>query len=530
MLIHPYFEDPQVVSVGALDQRAYTIPYASLDQAKHAKNRRESSSYLDLNGIWNFKYFPNVRTIEAPYWEQAQGLDWDQIPVPSCWQMQGYDQIQYSNTEFPIPYDPPYVPYNNPAGLYQRQLDLGDWTEATRYELVFEGVDSAFYVWVNGHFVGYDQISHATSIFDISDYLVAGSNRLSVLVLKWSDGTYLEDQDKFRNSGIFRDVYLLKRQPTRMLDFSLTTQLSSDSQTGYLGLSVTATAGLAQGHYELYAPDGALVGEGSLPLGQPDWQIEIPNPQIWSSEAPHLYSLYWQVGEEYYRHQVGIRQLAIQDNCLYINHQSVKLLGVNHHDSWPDTGATVTLERQRQDLLLMKDLNFNAVRTAHYPKSPEFYELCDQLGFYVISETDLECHGVVDLYGMGGNDNYNLLAYDERFKQACLARMMANVRALKNFSSIIMWSAGNESGYGPNIEAMLQAARQEDSSRPLHYEAYWYHKPDVTYDTQYLDVWSRMYPSVEEIEATYWIGLLSSVNMRMPWGMGQVIWLITMTV
>ena len=503
MLIHPYFEDPLLVSVGALDQRAYTIPYASLDQAKQAKNRRESSSYLDLNGIWQFKYFPNVRTIEAPYWEQAQGLDWDQIPVPSCWQMQGYDQIQYSNTEFPIPYDPPYVPYDNPAGLYQRQLDLGDWTEATRYELVFEGVDSAFYVWVNGHFAGYDQISHSTSIFDISDYLVAGSNRLSVLVLKWSDGTYLEDQDKFRNSGIFRDVYLLKRQPTRMLDFSLTTQLSSDSQTGYLGLSVTATAGLAQGHYELYAPDGGLVGEGSLPLGQQDWQIEIPNPQIWSSEAPHLYSLYWQVGEEYYRHQVGIRQLAIQDNCLYINHQPLKLLGVNHHDSWPDTGATVTLERQRQDLLLMKGLNFNAVRTAHYPKSPEFYELCDQLGFYVISETDLECHGVVDLYGMGGNDNYNLLAYDERFRQACLARMIANVRALKNFSSIVMWSAGNESGYGPNIEAMLQAARQEDPSRPLHYEAYWYHKPDVTYDTQYLDVWSRMYPSVEEIEATY---------------------------
>ncbi|MBF0934536.1 MAG: glycoside hydrolase family 2, partial [Abiotrophia defectiva] len=410
MLIHPYFEDPQLVSLGALDQRAYTIPYASWDQAKQAKNRRDSSSYLDLNGIWNFKYFPNVRTIEAPYWEQAQGLDWDQIPVPSCWQMQGYDQIQYSNTEFPIPYDPPYVPYDNPAGLYQRQLDLADWTEATSYELVFEGVDSAFYVWVNGHFVGYDQISHSTSIFDISDYLVAGSNRLSVLVLKWSDGTYLEDQDKFRNSGIFRDVYLLKRQPTRMLDFSLTTQLSPDSQTGYLGLSVTATAGLAQGHYELYAPDGGLVGEGSLPLGQQDWQIEIPNPQIWSSEAPHLYSLYWQVGEEYYRHQVGIRQLAIQDNCLYINHQPLKLLGVNHHDSWPDTGATVTLERQRQDLLLMKGLNFNAVRTAHYPKSPEFYELCDQLGFYVISETDLECHGVVDLYGMGGNDNYNLLA------------------------------------------------------------------------------------------------------------------------
>ena len=255
MLIHPYFEDPQLVSVGALDQRAYTIPYASLDQAKQAKNRRESTSYLDLNGIWQFKYFPNVRTIEAPYWEQAQGLDWDQIPVPSCWQMQGYDQIQYSNTEFPIPYDPPYVPYDNPAGLYQRQLDLADWTEATSYELVFEGVDSAFYVWVNGHFVGYDQISHSTSIFDISDHLVAGSNRLSVLVLKWSDGTYLEDQDKFRNSGIFRDVYLLKRHQARMLDFSLTTQLSPDSQTGYLGFSVAATAVLAQGHYELYAPD-----------------------------------------------------------------------------------------------------------------------------------------------------------------------------------------------------------------------------------------------------------------------------------
>lgn len=504
LLIPNYFEDLKTLHVNTLPRRNYFIPYGSVEEAKDSKNRRGSNRYQDLNGDWNFHYFPNVRLIESPYWlqEYAEKLSYDTMTVPSCWQLSGYGQIMYSNTEYPIPYDPPYVPYENPAGLYRRKIEINELDPETDYHLNFEGVDSVFYVWVNDQFIGYSQIAHSNTEFDISDALQTGTNDLVVLALKWSDGTYLEDQDKFRYSGIFRDVYLLTRKNKRMNHFTINTSLEEDLNQAEITLAIKESQNITSYSYQLSDPSGKIVTQSQASIDQP-LRLEVENPKLWNAETPNLYELIIDTGEEVYRQEIGIRTVEIKNNQLYVNHQSIKLIGVNHHDTHPETGATVTLENQLNDLLLMKQYNFNAVRTAHYPKTAEFYELCDRVGFYVMSEADVECHGVVDLYGVGGNDNYNLIADDPHFEAAFVDRMDASMVPFMNYSSIIMWSGGNESGYGRSIEAMLKHARDLDETRPLHYEAYWYRDRTKEFDDQYIDMWSRMYPSVEEIEAIY---------------------------
>ena len=236
MLISNFFEDLSLQSVGQMPQAAYFIPYGSLEEAKQAKRRQESSRFVDLNGDWDFHYFDNVRLIEAPYWltTHQEDLDWTTMPVPSCWQYQGFDNFQYTNTEYPIPFNPPYVPYANPAGLYKRSFEIRDLADLPGTELVLEGVDSAAYVCVNDHFVGYGQISHSLQVYDLTPYIKEGQNQLAVLVLKWCDGTYLEDQDKFRMSGIFRDVYLRRRSAQGLVDFHLRPQVAPDGQSAQL--------------------------------------------------------------------------------------------------------------------------------------------------------------------------------------------------------------------------------------------------------------------------------------------------------
>lgn len=502
MLSQHYHETLDTFHVNTRPRRNYYIPFDSKQTLDRDIPRSNSELFHSLNGTWEFHYFDNVNTIDLPYWQKEwdHKLDYALLPVPSCWQLYGYDQIQYTNTEYPMPYDPPYAPFENPAGLYRRTFDL-DKDSTKAYHLNFEGVDSAFYVWVNHTFVGYSQISHSNTEFDITQWVESGSNTLHVLVVKYSDASYLEDQDKFRYSGIFRDVYVLEREASRIDSYRITQQFNDDLSQVALHLELNKTSHDLAVEIQLIAPNGDIVATEKTV--QATSVIQLESPLLWNAENPQLYRMLFITAKEVIQQFVGIRKIEIRDNQFWVNHTAVKLIGVNHHDTNPNTGATVTLEDQLNDLILMKQYHFNAIRTAHYPKNGEFYELCDKLGFYVMSEADLECHGVVDLYGLGGNANYNVIADDPKFKDAFVDRMDASIRPFINASSIVMWSAGNESGYGTNVEAMLAHARELDSTRPLHYEAYWYYDRQKTYDTSYFDTWSRMYASPTEIKEAY---------------------------
>lgn len=499
MILEKYFENLDVLHINHLPRKNYYIPYEKGYSFEKLNDRTKSKYFYDLKGEWDFYYFENVNTIEKAYWEDDSTIVYNKIPVPSCWQLHGYDQIMYSNTEFPIPFDPPYVPFNNPAGLYHKTVHINK-NQLKDYHLVFEGVDSAFYVWLNGQFIGYSQISHASTEFEIQDIIQEGNNELHVLVVKWSDATYLEDQDKFRYSGIFRDVYLIERDKKRIDAFKVRQQFNDDLTLVNLEVDIESTDRSLNIEYQLFDPSNQVIANGHA-INK--IAIHVNQPILWNAEKPELYRLVLSSGQESIQQLIGLRLVEIKNNQFYINHRSVKLIGVNHHDTNANTGATVTLEEQWNDLVLIKKANFNALRTAHYPKNGPFYEMTDVIGLYVLSEADLECHGVVDLYGMGGNDNYNMIAEDARFKEAFIDRMDASMVPFINQSSIIMWSAGNESGYGANIEAMLMHARKLDESRPLHYEAYWYYDRDKQYDTQWFDTWSRMYASPTEIREHY---------------------------
>ncbi|MGT2950198.1 hypothetical protein BU202_02385 [Streptococcus cuniculi] len=498
MTSQAFFEDLQVSRVGALPHRSYYIPFQSEQELLASQSRRESSLLTSLNGEWRFRYFSNIR----PLLNHFQTVDCDEtIQVPSCWQLNGYDQNQYSNVEYVIPYDPPFVPSRLPGAYYAREFYVSDLGQ-DRLELVLEGVDSAYYLYINHQFVGYAQISHSTSIFDISDYVEAGSNTIEVVVLKWCDGTYLEDQDKFRTSGIIRDVYLLRRAASRIEDY-LIQQEAISSEIAKLSLSVTSDT-LHTIRYKLIDPFGKTIQEETINSQKP-YHLTLPKPYLWSDERPHLYSLLLMTEGEVIRQKLALRDIQIVQNVLYLNGAKKKLIGVNHHDSVLETGPVVTLEEYRKDLLLMKGLNFNAIRTAHYPKTGEFYELCDELGFYVISETDFEAHGVVALQGLGWNDNYNMIAEDASFVDAGVERMKSNISSFRNFGSIIMWSAGNEAGYGIVIEEMLRLARAEKDGRLLHYEGFEYRNRDKDYSSELLDVHSRMYLSIDQLNDEYFL-------------------------
>ncbi|MBA5729168.1 glycoside hydrolase family 2 [Aerococcaceae bacterium INB8] len=504
MLIPNYFEDLTLNEVNTLPRRNYFVPYKSKEEALANTNRRQSSYYHDLNGEWDFHYFDNVRLIDQPYWlsEHADELTYDSMKVPSVWQLSGYGQIQYTNVEFPIPYNPPYAPYENPGALYRRQFTISNYNVESDYHINFEGVDSAFYLWVNDHFVGFSKISHSNTEFDLTEFVHEGDNDIAILVIQYSDATYLEDQDKFRYSGIFREVFLLERNKQRVNHFLLTPDVASDLSSASIELKFVEVQNADSVKFTLLSPEGDILESHELDTNQTH-TFTVSNPNLWSAENPALYLAILESEHESYRQEIGLRKVEIKNKQLYVNHQSIKLFGVNHHDTNPDTGATVTIEDQIKDLSLMKQYNFNSIRTAHYPKTAEFYELCDRFGFYVMSESDYESHGVVDLYGLGGNDNYNLIADDERFTFAITDRMEASIIPFQNYSSIIIWSAGNEGGYGIAVETALKRGRELDQTRPLHYEAYHYRDMNREYDDQYIDMYSRMYPSVQEIDELY---------------------------
>lgn len=457
------YEDFSKTSENREPQRAYYIPYDSLEGA--LEGIKENSPYYKLlNGRWSFAYFK--RDIDVPEKITA----WDTVPVPSCWQALGYESPNYTNVNYPYPVDPPFVPDDNPCGVYERKFTLDKaWASRETY-VVFEGVSSCMYLYINGKYVGCTQGSHLQAEFDISGYVTEGENTICAKVLKWCVGSYLEDQDFFRFNGIFRDVYLLSREEGHIKDVFI----KADTKT----ISVDAE------NYEIYS-DGERVES-------------LDSPILWNAEKPHLYTVVVKGKTEYIPFQVGMREISISDKYeLLINGTPVLLKGVNHHDTHPQNGYCLTEDEIYADLLAMKELNINTVRTSHYPPTPEFLNLCDRMGFYVIDETDIETHGFCQRVGspkLGYSDS-NTPAWptgNENFRGLFVERMQRMVERDKNHASVIMWSLGNESGYGANHMAMSDWAKSRDNSRLIHFEGAWEHEPD-----SHVDVLSRMYCSVD---------------------------------
>ncbi len=485
-----YHEDPDKLHMGTLEKHAYFIPF-DREQDPFA-SREESNSFELLNGEWGFRYFESVVDLEDDF---TAIIPKKTIPVPANWQLHGYDKPQYTNIAYPITFDPPYVPDENPVGIYSREYE---YTPDGRDRiLVFEGVDSCMYLYINDRFAGYSQVSHCTSEFDISSYLTEGKNKITVAVLKWCDGTYLEDQDKYRMSGIFRDVYVLSRPKKRLKDYIVKTILNREKTAADLELTVSGLDVTA----ELFDPEGNPISSIAVCDGDMG-RMHVDAPGLWSAEVPVLYDLRITAGEELIGEKVGFRDIEIENGVVKVNGVPIKFRGVNRHDSYPDTGFYCTVDQMKTDIVLMKKHNVNAVRTSHYPNSPLFYQLCDRYGLYVIDEGDMETHGCVEVYNdfrwswADGYGGIALLASDERFRKAILDRSESLVKRDINRPCVVFWSLGNESGYGTNMEAAGRLVKELDPTRLLHYEST--HKLDDTSDAV-LDVVSQMYTSPEDM-------------------------------
>lgn len=502
MIVPRYYEDLDFLHEHTMPPRAYYIP-ASRRMEDLVEHREASDRVQMLNGMWKFRYFESIYDVKDAFYESGYDTSgFDEIPVPGVWQVAGYDTHQYTNIRYPFPFDPPYVPQDIPCGAYVHTFSYAKDKKAPKVYLNFEGVDSCFYVWVNGVYTGYSQVSHATSEFDVTDVIEEGENTIAVLVLKWCDGSYLEDQDKFRMSGIFRDVYLLKRPEKAVQDYRITTEITEACAKITLDISyyqetpVTVSVEDAAGNV---VAQTEISKAGTVTL-------EIANPELWNTEHPYLYTLILQNADETIEDAIALRTVAIQERVLYFNGQAIKLRGVNRHDSDPVTGFTVDVAKIRKDLVLMKEHNFNAIRSSHYPNAPYFYQMCDRYGFLVCDEADIEAHGPFMLYRKEDTD-YNRfkkwnekIADDPAWEQAILDRVKRMVARDKNRFCIIFWSMGNESAYGCNFEKALAWTKKYDPSRITQYESARYRNYDVTYDYSNLDLYSRMYPALSEIE------------------------------
>ncbi len=493
-----FHENPQLLHVGAMPPRSYYLPCASEAEAQQGQSTR----LFSLNGDWAFQYYGSFAQAVSPQGELGYDEeDMDAIPVPSCWQNQGYGRHMYTNIRYPFPADPPYVPEENPCGLYVRHVDMAGESLSARWFLNFEGVDSCFYLWVNGEFAGYSQVSHCTSEFEVTGLLQPGDNEIAVLVLQWCDGSYLEDQDKLRMSGIFRDVYLLARPQAFLWDYFVKQRFSSGFTEAELAVDLELTGG-AEAFASLYSPEGALLATAGPETGRFTFIIE--NPVLWNAESPRQYSLVLHTGDEYVCQRVGLRQIEARDGVVLLNSVPIKFRGVNRHDSDPVTGYTISREQALRDLALMKLHNINAIRTSHYPNAPWFLQLCGQYGFYVIAEADIESHGSAEKYGgldsVDRDEAYADLADDPQFSLAILDRVQRSVIRDKNNCAAVIWSLGNESGWGENFEAAGRWVKGYDPSRLLHYENFLTYHKARTPDFSMLDLYSRMYAPVEEVD------------------------------
>lgn len=452
------YENLKKISENREKQRSYYIPYQSLEAALEG-DKTKSDFYKLLNGDWQFKYFE--RDIDA----KLENDEWDTIKVPSNWQMHGYEAPYYTNVNYPYPVDPPYVPDDNPCGVYSFDFEIEkSWAERETY-IVFEGVCSCIYLYINNKYVGFSQGSHLQAEFDITKYIKEGKNNLRAKVLKWCLGSYLEDQDFFRLNGIFRDVYLLSREKGHIKDIDV----SADTKNIYVSCD----------NYEIYDQNGN--------------KTDLSNPVLWNAEKPYLYTVVVMGKTEFIPIKAGMREVSVSaDGELLINGESVKLKGVNHHDTHPTDGYCETEGFIKDELLKMKQLNINCIRTSHYPPTPEFLNMCDEMGFYVIDETDIETHGFASRHaGYQYDQNDQWICRQPKWEEAFVERIERMVERDKNHACVIMWSMGNESNIGRNHDAMIAWCKNRDNSRLVHFES-----ASITGDKADVDVRSSMYTDV----------------------------------
>ena len=518
--VKDYHKDLATSHVGFEKPHAYFIPHADKESALTLP-RDYSDRFKTLIGKWDFRFFPSVTELVGC---ELSDVDFfEKIDVPMNWQNlvgRGYDTPQYTNTRYPFPKNAPHVPEMNPAGLYSREFTVTEsFLDGRDVMLNFEGVDSCFYLFINGEFVGYSQVSHMTSEFNVTKYLHTGKNSIKVLVIKWCDGSYLEDQDMFRASGIFREVYLLSRESARIDDIFVKCDLTDDFKTATLTAELV-TNKKAMIAYTLLDKEGKAVlageceqdGKGDVCLG------EIKEPHLWSDETPYLYSLLLECSGEFIKVAVGIRRIEVRGRVVLLNGKNIKARGVNRHDSHPYLGHATPAEHMKRDVMIMKAHNVNTVRTSHYPNDPRFLELCNEYGIYVIDEADMETHGY-DTYSY-----VNLPTVDPAWLHAYLDRAERMLERDKNQPSVIIWSVGNEAGCGDNLIAMGRYYKERDPRRLVHDENHsrmareaeiWLENPDPTrpnaipkgvrteHFRDHTDIESRMYPSPAEVEETY---------------------------
>ena len=465
---------------GMLPVRCYYTPFDKKDG--YDKDREKSSRFYSLNGEWAFKAHEKIETCEL-----NEDLP-DTIEVPSCVQMKGYDFLQYTNVRYPFPFDPPYIDKDIPAFHYRRKAEIRKGGKTPR--LVFEGVDSAFYVFLNGGLLGYSQITHRLTEFDLSA-AKEGENVIDVIVLKWNASSYLEDQDKWRFSGIFGSVYVLYRDGNAVEDYFIKTKKGENGWT----LSFE----------NLRGGDCSVTFENEkkrIKSGEKG-EFFIENPRLWSAEIPDLYPVLIESGDEVIYEEAGFRELRIYDKVFYLNGKPIKLYGVNRHEFHPEKGAAISVKDAENDIILMKKYHVNAVRTSHYPNMPEFYRLCDRYGIYVMDEADVESHGACCTDGGWSSKEYKALADGDLYESAIVSRAETMVRRDKNRPSVIFWSLGNEAQYGKNFIKAARAVKNIDDTRFVHYEQHQYVAGTEEYYTDPIDVVSRMYAPVSWMKEDY---------------------------
>lgn len=487
-----YHKSINVLEMNPVPSRAYYIPYHS-EEAAYENDRKKSEFYYDMCGEWDFKFFPSSLEIQDFTSSDFTLEGFDKIDVPRCWQTyteRDYDKPQYTNFNYPFPLDPPHVPDDIPCGLYVRDFEFTkDQIENKDIMINFEGVDSCFYLWINNDIAIYSQAAHTTTEMRINDYLLPGMNSFKVLVLKWCAGSYLEDQDKWRMSGIFRDVYMLIRDKGHINDYKVKAEPNSKFDSAKISVSLDMW-GEAEIEYFLKDKEGNIMTNGKA---ADSFEIDIKNPRLWSAEDPYLYSLIMKCGREYIKQNVGIRRIEIKKGIVLVNGKPIKVMGVNRHDSHPELGYTTPPEHMLRDLHIIKAHNMNMVRCSHYPADPRFYDYCDKLGLYVCDEADIETHGFDAI------KNRSFLSDDPNWEDMYMMRCVKMYQRDKNHPCVIMWSLGNESGFGVNHKTMSKYLRENDGSRLIHYEGANTIQNNGVQDSC-VDVESHMYTPAEDLK------------------------------
>lgn len=490
------WENIQLTHENRLPPRAYFFSYDTVSRARTFA-REASSHFLSLSGKWNFRFFTNPLLVPENFTSEYMA-NWGDITVPGMWQMEGHGQLQYTDEGFPFPVDVPWVPSDNPTGAYQRWFTLSESWQEKQTLIKFDGVETYFEVYVNGRYIGFSKGSRLSAEFDISDAVHSGQNLLCVRVMQWADSTYIEDQDMWWTAGIFRDVYLLGKSLTHVRDFTVKTTFDEAYRDATLFCqleleNLAARPGCVQLDYTLY-DGGTMLHQGTTDnltvseRAETAFSIEVRHPRQWSAESPDLYHLVMTLKDnhgqtlEIIPQRIGFRDIKVKDGLFYVNNRYLKLHGVNRHDNDHLRGRAVGMDRVERDLILMKQHNINSVRTAHYPNDPRFYELCDLYGLFVMAETDVESHGFANV------GDLSRITDDPVWEPVYVERIERHIHAQKNHPSIIIWSLGNESGYGCNIRAMARAAKALDDTRLLHYEE--------DRDAEVVDIISTMYTRV----------------------------------